>query len=371
MKVQISNGIFMALIINMVYAKAIGLTQGSIAREVGGDMWISTLFSTIQGCLMMLLTVYLIRKTPSLNIIEQSEVLLGKWFGKIISLLLFFFFVGAAGAVFTTFVYHLKDYFLPEAPTFLFILAGMVIAVFALYHGIEVIGRMALIGVFSILMLNILIIIGSMSDFDIKELLPIFDAGLVPDVWASRHNNTDWAMATMMAAMILPKVKENKTWSKSGAYGILLGGAFVVLWPILESGVLSAEVAGQYIISCMQMARSAEIGLFIHRYEMIMIAFFALSSITQIIMTFYCATISVQRIFGIKKFNRTIIPVSFVLSAFGYWVVLDHHRAISYIESYWVLLAMSISVGVPIILLLLGLLFKKKLKSASAENLGT
>jgi spore germination protein KB len=368
MKVRISNGMFMALIINMVYAKAIGLTQGSIAREVGGDMWISTILSSLQGFLIMLLTVYVIRKAPDMNIFEQSEVLLGKWFGKIISLILFFFFVGAAGAVFSTFVYHLKDYFLPEAPTILFISAGLIIAIYALFHGIEVIGRMALIGVFSILMLNILIIIGSLAHFDIRELMPVFQHGLVNDLWASRHNNTDWAMATMMALIILPIVKDNKTWGKSGSYGILLGGLFVVIWPILESGVLSPEITGQYIISCMQMARSAEIGLFIHRYEMIMIAFFALSALVQIIMTFYCATISIQSLFALKNYKRIIIPVSLILSAFGYWIVLDHHRAMKYIESYWVMIAMFISVGVPLILLILGFIFKKKLERAKAEG---
>lgn len=41
MKVQITNGMFMALVINMLYAKAVGVTQGAMAREVGGDIWLS------------------------------------------------------------------------------------------------------------------------------------------------------------------------------------------------------------------------------------------------------------------------------------------------------------------------------------------
>jgi spore germination protein KB len=369
MKVRISNGMFMALIINMVYAKAIGLTQGSMAREVGSDLWISTLFSSIQGCIMMVFTIFIMRRSPDFNIFDHGELLLGKWFAKLIALVVFLFFVGAAGAVFTTLVYHLKDYFLPEAPTLIFVAAGLIIGVFALYHGIEVIGRMALIGVFSILMLNILIILGSLNQFDIRELMPVVRFGLLSDIWASRYNNTDWAMATMMAMVILPIVKDHTTWLRSGTSGILLGGLFVVLWPILEAGVLTAEVAGQYVISCMQMARSAEIGFFIHRYEMIMIAFFSLSALTQVMMTFFCATISIQKIFGLKEYKPMIIPVSLILSAWGYWVVLDHHRAIHYIETYWVAIAMSIAVGLPLLYFILGLLFKKKLRGASANNI--
>lgn len=367
MKVKISNGMFMALIINLVYAKAIGLTQGSIAREVGSDMWISTVLSFIQGCIMMAFTIVIIRRTPDYNIFEQGELILGKWFGKIIGVIVFIFFMGAAGAVFTTIVYHLKDYFLPEAPTIIFIAAGFIIGVFALCHGIEVIGRMALIGVFSILLLNILIIIGSLNQFDIRELMPVFRFGLVSDLWASRHINADWAMATMAALVILPIVKDNQTWLRSGTSGVLLSGAFVVLWPILEAGVLTAEVTGQYVISCMQMARSAEIGLFIHRYEMIMIAFFALSALTQIMMTFFCAAISVQKILGLREYKPVIIPVSLVLSAWGYWVVREHHRAIHFVETYWVVLAMSISIGLPLLFFLLGIVFKKKLKGSTAK----
>jgi spore germination protein KB len=369
MKIRISNGMFLALIINMVYAKAIGLTQGSMAREIGGDMWIATIFSTLKGVVMILLMILIIRRNPNLNIFEQSELILGKWIGKLISLSAFIFFLGAAGVVFTMFVFHLKDYFLPEAPTILFVIAAMIIGVFAFFHGIEVIGRLAFIGVFSILILNILIILGSLGDFDITELMPVFRFGVISDLWASRYHDTDWTMAVMMTAVILPKVKNKETWGKSGVLGILLGGVFVIIWPILESGVLSAEVAGQYIISCMQMARSAEIGQFIHRYEMIMIALFSISALIQIIMTFYCATASIQSLFNIKDSKTVIFPVSIILCAFGYWIVLDHHRAIKFVESYWVTGALGISFGITFLLLLLGFIFKKKLKKSLEKAL--
>ncbi|MGC5326922.1 GerAB/ArcD/ProY family transporter, partial [Brevibacillus sp. SYSU BS000544] len=113
MKIQISNGMFIALIINMVYPKAVGVTQGIMAREVDGDFWLSTVFATIQGVLAILMVVWLIKRTPDKNIFDQSEILLGKWGGKIVSLLIFLFFLGAFGSVMITFVYHMMDYFMP------------------------------------------------------------------------------------------------------------------------------------------------------------------------------------------------------------------------------------------------------------------
>ncbi|MFC4324075.1 GerAB/ArcD/ProY family transporter [Litchfieldia salsa] len=361
MKVRISNGMFMALMINMVYAKAIGVTQGSMAREIGNDIWISTLISVVVGLFIIVFTVSIVRRLPDSDIIHQSEVLAGKWFGRIISLLVFIFFLASYGTIMATFVYHIKDYFLPDAPILLVVSVAFLLGVYAIHFGIEVIARMALIGVFSILALNILIMIGSLPKFDIRELMPVFESGVTKTIWASRHHNADWMMSIMMAAIILPIVKKQEVWKNSGVAGIAYGGLFVVIWPILEIGVLSAEVTGQYIVSCMQMARSAEIGHFIHRYEMMMVALFALSVLTQIMMTFLCASVSIQRLFGLKDYRPVIIPVCSVLTAYGYWVVFDHERAMMFIETYWVIIAHVIGIGVLGIVFVLGLIFKKKL----------
>ncbi|MFC0474069.1 GerAB/ArcD/ProY family transporter [Robertmurraya beringensis] len=245
MKVQISNGMFMALIINMIYAKAIGVTQGSMAREVGGDIWISTLIATIQGGVIMFLVILVIRRMLEGDLIDQAARLLGKWFGKFVALITFLFFLAAYGPVMSTFVFHLKDYFLPEAPILLFIIAASLLGTYAIYFGVEVIARMALIGVFSIIALNILLMFGSLSEFDIRELRPTFQMGFLRTVWASRHHNTDWAMATIMAGIILPMVADKKTWGKMGFAGIGYGMVFIIMWPILEAGVLSPETAAQ------------------------------------------------------------------------------------------------------------------------------
>ncbi|HYK72559.1 MAG TPA: GerAB/ArcD/ProY family transporter [Pseudoneobacillus sp.] len=362
MKVQITNGMYMALIINMVYAKSIGLTQGSISREVGSDNWISTLFASMFAMMLIYLTVIVSRRLPQKDLLSQGKGLIGNILGRILGIIFFIFFLGAFGSVMTTFVYHLKDYFLPEAPTWIFILVAVMVGSYGIFFGIEVVARMALIGVFSILLLNTLLLLGSLGRFDINELLPVFQSGFWPVIRSSRHHLADWSMVIVMAGLILPLVREKEKWGKSSLAGIGFGTIFIIMWPILETGVLSAEVTGQYLISCMQMARSAQIGLYIHRYEMIMIAFFSISILTQIMMTLFCASVSVQRIFNLKDYRKVIIPVSLLFGLYGYWVVKDHHRAMSITENQWVFLALAVSIVIPILLYILGFFFGKKKK---------
>jgi spore germination protein KB len=360
MKIQISSGMYVALVINMVYAKAIGVTQGILAREVGADMWIATILATMQGIVMIVIIARVLQKKPNMDFISYAQFLLGKWFGKLVALVILVFFLLTFGPVMVTFVYHLKDYFLPEAPTFLFVLVGLIVGAFGCYYGLEVMGRMAFVGVFSIFCLNILLLLGSFNEFDIQNLRPVLDSGISKTLWASRQHGTDWAMATFMACIILPTVKEPNKWGRSGYMGLLFGGLMVLMWPILEAGVLSAPVTAEYIIACMQMARSAHIGLFIHRYEMIMVAFFATSALIQVMMCLYCSAHAMSKIVGIKDYRKMILPVCILLGGFGYWLVLDHIRAMEFTEKYWPMMAMPFAFGLPFLLWLLGALLKKK-----------
>ncbi|MFA9559622.1 GerAB/ArcD/ProY family transporter [Evansella sp. AB-rgal1] len=363
MKTQLTNGMLLAIIINIVYAKAIGVTQGIVARQAGGDMWIASIVSTILGLFIMILTILIIKRTPDKNIFEHTRLLVGKWGEKVVGLIFFIFFLGSFGGIMITLVYHLNDYFLPDAPIILFVIVGMFAGIFGLFYGIEVISRVAILGVFSIAILNLLILLGSLSYFEIRHFLPLFRNGVLRSIEVTRHQNGDWAMATLMVAVILPMVKEKAKWIATSAKGIIYGGLLILLWPILQVGVLSPEVTGQYIVSCMQMARSAEIGLFIHRYELIMIIFFSLSALVQIMTCLLCATISMKHMIGVKSLNKLSLPVAFILGGFGYWVVVDHIRAMDLLTYYWPNISNPIAFIIPIILFLLGLIMKKKWKS--------
>jgi len=360
MRVQITNGMLIALIINMVYAKAIGLTQGIMAREAGADMWIATLLATAQGMFVMWVIARTQQRLPQLNFIEHASTLFGKWAGRLVGILFIVFFLGAFGSVMITFVYHLMDYFLPEMPILIFVIVGTTVGVYAIYFGLEVVARFAFVGLFSIIALNVLLMLGSLKDFDIRELLPVFQNGFVHTAVASRHNDTDWAMATMMTAMIYNHVKSPIVCTRSGVLGILYGGLSIAMWPILEAGVLSPEVTSQYIVACMQMARSAEIGLFIHRYEMIMVAFFATSALVQTAMCLFCASLAASQVIGLKDYRPLVLPIALLFGGFGYWTVLDHNQAMNMLSKHWPMVALPLAFGIPLLLYLLGFLRRKK-----------
>ncbi|MFC5447136.1 GerAB/ArcD/ProY family transporter [Paenibacillus aestuarii] len=362
-KIQITNGMFIAMVVNLIFAKAIGVTQGILARSIGQDMWMATLLGTLQGAAMMYIAYLAICKTPHLNYIELGDLLLGKWFGKLIALLISVFYLAAFGPVMITFVYHLKDYFLPEAPYWLFTTSALIVGSIGCFYGLEVMARIALIGSLFIFLLNTLIIIGSLKEFDIRNLLPLLEHGFPQTAAASLHFDADWALAIMLVALIMPFVNGAAAHgSKLSVASMLASGMVIAIWAILEGGVLSAEVTSQYTISCMKLARNAHIGNFLQRYEMIMIALYSFSVLFEVMFCIYGTSVGVSKIFGLQSHKRMIVPVCLVLGAFGTWVVQDHFHAIIYLEHDWPRIALPIAFSLPLLMLGLRMLLRKKLE---------
>ncbi|EFM10604.1 spore germination protein [Paenibacillus curdlanolyticus YK9] len=369
MNIQISNGMYVALLINVVFAKAIGVTQGVIAREVGQDMWIATLLATLQGVVMIYITYIVIRRASHRDFMATGELLLGRWFGKIVVILIFAFFIGAFAPIMITFVYHLQEYFLPDAPVSLFIILALLVGSIGCYYGLEVMARTALFGVLFIYLLNGLILAGSFREFDIKNLLPVLESGFVQTFESSVAFDADWAIATMTASLLLPFVKDvKKHGAKLSVTAIIATGLLVISWSILEGAVLSAEVTGNYTVSCMKLARNAHIGTFLQRYEMVMIAFYSVSALVQVMMCVYGSSMAAARLFGLTNSKRMILPVAVILGVFSDWIVRDHFRAMDYLEQYWPMIALPIAVGLPLLLLILQALFRKKLDSALSKQ---
>ncbi len=364
-KIRISNGMFIAMIVNMIFVKSIGVTQGTLARIAGQDMWLATLLGTLQGMLIMYVTYLAMKRAPGMNFMSLGEAVLGKWPGKLVALIVLVFFIASSGPIMITFVYHLQDYFLPEAPLSLFLVSSLLVGALGCFYGLEVVARLALLGMLFIFLLNVLIIVGSTHEFDIRNLLPVLEHGFPAVAEASLHYDADCAMAIMMAAIVMPFVNNaDKLGGRIGMTGLATTGMVTLIWALLEGAVLSSEVTSQYTVSCMKLARNAHIGDFLQRYEMIMIALYSVPVLFEIMICIYGTSVSMSKLFGLRSDRWMIVPACLIIAGFSYRTVGDHFKAMHYLEKVWPYIALPIAFGLPVVMLWLAVVFRGKLRRA-------
>lgn len=367
MVAKISRTQFFFMIPNVLFGKAIGITSGAIARKVGTDTWTSMLIGFIIGTIVAVLMTYLCFKFPNKTILQFSEELLGKWTSKIIGVILGLFFIVAYGTSANVMTLHVSEYFLPNTPFFLICLLYTLICVYGVFLGIEVIMRFSILGFFMLLAINITMLLGTFKDFQLNNLLPLFDNGIMLNMLSSVYIFGDIAMGILAIGILYPLINQKEKTISLSFWAFVLSILVIVIWPLMETGVMGADMMKKYVVCCMQQVRSAQFTQYLPRYELLMVSFFTFSVFVQSAVMFYCAKHSFKQVFGIKKDWYLIIPLTVVAVFITYYQAVDDNKFVDFLTNPWAQICAGLSIGLPLVLLIVALI-RGKLKNKKSSQ---
>jgi len=362
MNVKVSRTMYFIMIINILWDKAIGATASVTARAIGPDTWISMSFGFGAGAFIILIVAYLGSKFPEKTIIKYSEELWGKLLSKIVGIILAVFFIVAYGVCANVLILHAKEYFLVETPFVLLCLIFTLLCMYAVYLGIEVIARYAFFGAVSILLMTMLMAMGSNDEFHLNYLLPLMDRGFWPDIAASVYSFGDIALAVLAAGFLYPMLDSSKKSLSLSFWAMIAGGVAVIIWPVIETGVLGGDMMQRYVFCCMEQARATELSRFFPRFELIMIVLFNAGCVVQSSIMFYCAKLAIREVTGIKKDVYVIISLAVILTGVTYFIGVDNNNYSGFLAYPWAQACAALSIGLPFLLLVTALA-RGKLKS--------
>ena len=348
-KVQISPVQVLAVIACLPYGKSIGYTNGILADLVANDAWMAMSLAFAVGLAGMAGVVWLVRRFQGRTATEAIPKLLGRPLGAVAMLALAVFFLGSFATSAITIEQHINDYLLTETPFMVFVLGYTVLIIYGCYLGIEVAARLGLIGVLSAAAINISMVAGSLDKLQLERILPLMDHSPPQLLAASLVASTDVAIPLAGALILLPLTIKPATWMRSCLWGLACGAALVLTWTLFETGVLGPEITSQYLIACMQMARAAELSIYLHRYELIMVVFFVYAVITQSVVCLYCATelTAAALPFRMRR-GWLIVGLGLLAMTFQYFVAFDREEYRTFLTVPWPLVVVVTGIGVPL-----------------------
>ena len=358
-KIQRMRYFFM--IPNLLFGKAVGITAGVMARKLGADTWISMTIGFMIGIAIMLLMVYLCSKFPDKTIIEFAEVLIGKWVGRGIGIILALFFIMAFGASANVMTLHLSEYFLPETPFFIICLLYTLLCMYGVFLGVEVVVRFSLVGFIMIVLINIAMVTGTIEDIKTINLLPLMDRGLISDIAGSIYIFGDISMAILAVGFLYPMLNKKKKVFRITFWAMVTGAFMVIIWPIYEILVLGPDLMKQTVVVCMRLIRCAQLTKYVPRYELIMVSFFTFGVLVQSVAMFYCAKYCIKQITKIKKDWIMILPLTVILVFVTYYMAVDHNNYVNFLSFPYSQICAALSISLPVILFFTAL-FRGKLK---------
>lgn len=359
MKTKIDRLQYFFTIPNILFGKAIGITAGVIVRRIGADTWSSMLIGFIFGTIMVIIMTYVSSKFPDKTIIQYSQDILGKFFGKFVGLILAIFFTVAFMVSANVITLHLSEYFLPQTPFLILCAIYVLLCSYGVVLGVEVIVRFSFFGFILAALLNLTMISGTVRDFHLVNLRPLLDKGIIANIYNSIYLFTDIAMVIFVTGVIYPMLNEKKRSISISFWAMVVSTIMIIIWPISEIGVMGADVMKQFAVVCMQQVRSAQLSIYFPRYELIMVVFFVWAMFVQSALMLFCSMYSFKQVMNIKKDWKIFFPLIVITITGTYYIGRDHNEYIQFLTFPWGQICLVLSIGIPLMLLLIGVLRKK------------
>ncbi len=321
-----------------------------ITRYAPRDGWLSAVVFIPTSVLIVWIASKLGAMFPKQTLVEYSDLVLGPWLGKFVSALLILWVFQAGSIVYQEVVGFFAVSILPDTPLVVLVILVSLAPAYAIYHGLEVIGRSSDFLFFIILGFFTLIYLLLIPEFDYTELLPVFGDG-IGNILRGSLTTAVYGGELILVLFFYPYIKDNQKVGKilvstivaSGIGGILTMAAYTMVFG-LECNFLT--------LPFYHMSRYASIGRVVERIDPFFMISNFLGSYLKLSVFTYVIVLSLAQLFRMKNYRKLIIPVILALNIVGFYSFGSLMQVIDFTDKIWPFYSLPIQIGIPLLLII-------------------
>ncbi|WP_311284346.1 endospore germination permease [Paenibacillus macerans] len=343
---------------------AILITPSGMAESAKQDAWIAGLIGIAAGLPIIWLMVKLVSLYPQKNLVEIMETLLGKWAGKVASLLLIITFFSAPAAVLNDLGEFMTTQLMSETPIESIIILFGAVVLIGVRLGIEVIARSAELLFPWFILLYLLLVLLVSFNIDPVHLQPVLENGF-PPIWQAGFTFITVAFLPHIALLLILPASVNRPalFGKGIVLGSLIGSLMLVVVITLSILVLGAAVTSKSLFPSYVLAQKIDIGHFLQRVETIVAIMWFFSLYFRITLYLSSITVSLAQIFNLKDYRPLVWPLGMLFIVLAFVVYPNVPFRQTWDARIWPPYILTVGLLLPLLLLAIhGLrrLFKKK-----------
>lgn len=348
---QVSTWQFLLLEYGLVVASAQLYLIGLTARIARRDAWLAVPAAAPVGLVVLLLLVLAGRKYPGESLVRAADRL-PRGLRKLVPLPLLLWLTHSTGVLANEFAQFISTTLLPLAPKAIILLPGMLVGGYAVYLGIETVGRMAELLVPPMTVISALILLLTLPEFSLEHLEPVLFAGPVPVLRASLAPGA-WYAELVILGLLAPHLARIR---RFGA--VSLGGWLAITAALFFMGVGTMGVwgllAGHLTFPFYSLGTLVEVGDFLPRFDVVTTAVWTGGMFVKFMLFLYAEASGWADWLG-RDDHRPLVPWAGGASAV---VALTAFRGesglIAYIEGIFPMVTLAVALGTPLVLLVLG-----------------
>lgn len=287
-----------------------------LAIDAKQDAWLAILFGMFGGLILYWIYYRLFFYYPNLVPPEYMQKLLGKTLGKTLAFCYIIFFLYTAARVLRDFGEMLLTFAYLETPLFIVNALLMLVIIYTVRKGIEVLARTGelFFGFIYFLAIAGFILILISGLIDVNNLKPFLEEGIFPvlKVVFTQTLYVPYGEAIVFS-MILPYVTDRKKVKKTGLFALGLSGINLAITMAINIGVLGVDLTARSQFPLLSTIQSIQVAEFLERLDV----FFMISTVIciffKVSIYFYAAVASTAVIFKVKDPSSLTYPLGMVI----------------------------------------------------------
>lgn len=336
----------MCLIAAYVCGSAIVLGGTNDAEQ---DSWISLIFSQVIVIPLLIVYARIMQLYPEKNLYEILEIVFGKIFGKVITVLMIWYSIHLAALVLRNFSEFIEIISMPETPQLPLMMLMTLVSVYLVRSGIATMGKWSLIVAPFIASITVTTISLLMNQLDFSNLLPVMNHSAQVILGGSYKMVSFPFAETVLFLTVADCIKKGNS-----PYKVFIGGdifgALILLFAILRNitalgpALLKSEYFPSYVA-----ARIINIGDFLVRIESTVSANFVLGGVTKVALCLFAAARGITSLFNIQDYKKAVWPVGLASLALS-CIIYDSVMEMAGFLVFYAVYAIPFQIIIPVLL---------------------
>jgi spore germination protein KB len=312
-KGKISHTQLFILILMFEIGNSILLVPFLMTAAAKQDAWISILLGIFIGILLIGIFGTLAKRYSNLTLMEINEKILGKWAGKGLSILFFFYFLILTSGLLRIVGDLIITHIMPETPIQAIEIIFMLIVIYGTRLGLETFSRTSEMVFPWILLFFFLLIFFLIPEIQFKNLFPVFEGGIKPVIRAAYYSLGIPFADLVIFLMITPFVSPSKKLGKVFILSTLTGGGIIFVIVIMSIFILGPGLTSQLNFPIYVLAQKVNIGNFIQRIEVLAGGMVFISIFIKTTISFYSLSLSWAQILNLKEYKMLSFPFGIIV----------------------------------------------------------
>lgn len=276
------------------------------------DTWFIILLSIPYTIMISLPLLYLSSRFSGKNLLEFTEIIMGKYIGRILAIIygivfLFFliFFTG-------TFIEILESALYPNTPTWVNLSIVTVTTLYIVNKGSINIARLSEVVFPIILFIFFMLLLLGLENYDFDVFLPILKDSNFKQLNLGAIFNSLVHMDILILAMLASNLEKKKDVNKVFTYSVLFSSIITVLSTVVVQSTLGIAYTKHANFPFYTYARLIKIGDTMG-FDLLYVISWIIGSILRLCVYFHTCTVVFGKVFNTRN-QRTYIPIIIVMT---------------------------------------------------------